>query len=117
MTRLSPRRLERSAAGRTAGVMSAAEWRNRLPYGMWKCGDGREVVFNRGYVPILERYPDEPAIAANPNEWIDWIEQHFYWDDYADPRRNAETLERINELLLDWGMPALPPPPPPNSEC
>jgi hypothetical protein len=98
--------------------MSHDEWRLRLPYGRWRCADGREILFNRSYVPILERLPGEQAIAANPNEWVDFVEQRWFWDDYSHPGRDPKTLARINELLADWGMPALPPPPPPpNSEC
>ena len=27
---------------------------NDLPYGMWTCADGREVLFNRFYEPIMQ---------------------------------------------------------------
>jgi len=28
---------------------------HELPYGMWTCADGRQVLFNRFYEPILQR--------------------------------------------------------------
>ena len=34
------------------------------PYGMWTVADGRQVLFNRNYRPILERYPGAPAKAV-----------------------------------------------------
>jgi len=44
--------------------MDYMEFRLRVPYGRWVCADGREVIFNREYWPILQRYPGEPVKAA-----------------------------------------------------
>ena len=44
-----------------------------MPYGAWQCADGREVLFNRGYRPILERRPGADSIPADPDEWIEEI--------------------------------------------
>jgi RecA-family ATPase len=43
-------------------AMTFREWRDRLPYGRWTCADGREVIFNRSYWPILERRPAQQGI-------------------------------------------------------
>src|ERR1019366_697539 len=35
--------------------------RYRMPFGKWTCADGREVLFNRNYKPIWQRYPGQAA--------------------------------------------------------
>jgi hypothetical protein len=100
-------------------VMNYREFRLRCPYGKWTCADGREVLFNRQYWPILERHPGEKAKPANPNEWVDWKEQDHFFDEGNSPwqryRRKAaaDTLARCNRVLAEWGFPALPKPSPP----
>jgi RecA-family ATPase len=42
--------------------MTFGEWRDRCPYGKWTCADGREVLFNRSYWPILERRPAQQGL-------------------------------------------------------
>jgi hypothetical protein len=93
----------------TRKKMSYDEWRDRCPYGAWRCADGREVLFNRSYMPIIERRPGEQARPANPNEWIESIvgEEHF-WTDYEHPQYRADTLGDVNQILIDWGFPQLP---------
>jgi hypothetical protein len=44
-------------------------WRLACPYGLWTCADGREVLFNRYYHPVYQRYPGQPACPADPVEW------------------------------------------------
>ena len=99
--------------------MSYREFRLRCPYGIWTCVDGREVLFNHQYWPILERRPGEPAKPADPNEWIRGIrERDYFFDDVNPPwdrrRRKvaADTLARCNRVLAEWGYPALPKPTP-----
>jgi hypothetical protein len=67
--------------------MNFTEWRLRLPYGKWTCPDGREVLFNRDYKPILERMPGQPAKPADPTEWVDNIQQ-------GDSTKWIEAIER-----------------------
>ena len=61
--------------------------RRTLPYGMWTCFDGRQVLFNREYQPILEK-KDGECRHCDRNEWVDHatIEttQYFY-DDLTAP--------------------------------
>jgi hypothetical protein len=103
-------------------TMTYREFRLRCPYGKWKCADGREVIFNRDYWPILERRPGEKAKPANPNEWIRGIRERDYFFDDANPpwdrrRRKAaaDTLARCNRVLIAWGFPPLPKPTPPKA--
>src|SRR5215468_6698717 len=61
-----------------------------LPYGLWTCPDGREVLFNRDYAPIWERLPGEPARRADPNERIPWADQVWFYNDGCPPHREWE---------------------------
>lgn len=75
--------------------------RRTLPYGMWTCFDGRQVLFNREYQPILEKKDDKTGYCDH-SEWVDnaTIEttQYFY-DDVTSPMRylvkhlGGETLD------------------------
>jgi hypothetical protein len=91
------------------------EWRSLCPYGIWTCRDGRQVLFNRQYWAILERYPGKPTQAANPGEWVSHIEQEHFFDDSNSPWSGRSssaaksTIERINRVLVEWGVPPLPP--------
>jgi hypothetical protein len=98
--------------------MTYREFRLRCPYGIWRCADRREVLFNRQYWPILERRPDEPVKPANPNEWVHWVAQDWFFEDANSPwhpRRYkvaADSLARCNCVLAEWGYPPLPKPAP-----
>ena len=83
-------------------------WRFMRPYGIWACADGRQVLFNRDYLPILERYPGQPCHAANPREWVRWIKQNWLYND-GTPRE--QVAARIDFVLALWGLPPMPPRP------
>jgi hypothetical protein len=77
-------------------VLSDAEeferW-NDLPYGVWTCADGREVIFNRFYEPIWERKTGQAPVPADPSEWVNWESQGWFYDDRhkeAAKRKRAE---------------------------
>ena len=82
-----------------------------LPYGMWRCADGREVLFNRAYRPIWSRYPGRPTVGANPDEWVHWNTQNYFYDDYSNPLwgpttpRKKRVLATVNTMLRAWGIP------------
>ena len=94
-------------------------WRLRCPYGRWACADGREVLFNRYYCPIYERYPGQSARDADPNEWVPWKKQEWFFNDgnapvsyWGIPRRNWQlVIPKIDAVLTDWGLAPLPPRP------
>ena len=73
---------------------------DRRLYGKWTCADGREVLFNRGYRPIWQRYPGQPAEPADPDRWVDDIvgEADYYWIDGKD------TNTKGRRLLKEWGV-------------
>lgn len=67
---------------------------NELPYGLWRCANGREVLFNRRYQPIYERY-DGITVPALRDEWVRFTAQYWFYDDGTIPTRLR--LERIVE--------------------
>jgi hypothetical protein len=73
---------------------------DRRLYGKWTCADGREVLFNRGYKPIWQRCPGQPAEPADPHERVDDIvgEADYYWID----GKGTDTKGR--RLLKEWGV-------------
>jgi hypothetical protein len=78
--------------------------RNDLPYGLWVCGDGREVLYNRGYEPIWQRLPGGTPTMVDPREWVPWQEQSwFYHDEMSDRQKTI----RGEAVLKQWGI-ALP---------
>lgn len=79
----------------------AARW--LLPYGVWTCADGREVLFNRRYVPMLERCPGGPVTAADPAEWVPFVRQSWF---YSGQHSGAESRKRAVAALRAWGLTA-----------
>jgi hypothetical protein len=84
------------------------------PYGIWTCADGRQILFNRDYVPILQRYPGQPCEPANPDEWVEFVEQRWFYKD-GTPRELIKIL--VDIVLADWGLAPMPPPQPRALEC
>ena len=75
----------------------ADDRRTRLPYGVWTCADGREVIFNRFYTPIWQRL-DGVVLAADPAEWVTWTTQRWFYVD-GDTRQPADLCRRIEGIL------------------
>ncbi len=82
--------------------------RHDLPYGKWTCADGREVLFNRFYEPIWQRYPGASPQCADPKEWVRWVNQEWFYDDGV---RDKQKTARGEAVLAEWQV-ALPPPRP-----
>jgi hypothetical protein len=96
---------------KSKAAIRLAEMRRETPYGIWTCADGREVLFDRDYQPIWSRYPGQPAERANPDEWINWVDQRwFYFDgnkpwatgDASSRRAAIETQKRCTKALQDF---------------
>lgn len=63
---------------------------DRSPYGVWLTADGRELLFDRRYRPLLERQPGRPATAADPLEWVAAIvEERWLYSDADSPKSAA----------------------------
>jgi hypothetical protein len=74
----------------------------RLPYGCWTCANGREVLYNREYSPICERWPGQPPRMANPKEWVADIVRHEWF--YNDGTPETQKMKVAKEKLSEWGM-------------
>jgi hypothetical protein len=74
----------------------------RLPYGLWVCSDGREVLFDRAYRPCVERQSTGEAKLADPNEWVEHriSQEHFYTD--ATPEKQKMAVAKAK--LAEWGI-------------
>lgn len=59
--------------------------RRSLPYGKWTCADGREVIFNREYQPILQRKDGVLSYADRNERLPDIVLHEYYYDDGCDP--------------------------------
>lgn len=104
-------------------------WYYCSPYGVWRCANGRHVLFNRGYQPIIaydsKHGPHVPASCHlyrrdwehwdGPNrdaprdweaEFVDWKRQSWFYNDGNSPwhkgRASAETRVRIMLVLADF---------------
>jgi hypothetical protein len=82
--------------------------RVRLPYGLWTCADGREVLFNRAYEPIWERIHNGPATAADPMERVAWVKQEWFYKEPYAPWRNKEARAECEAILAAWGVGVTP---------
>lgn len=67
----------RSSESRLAELAIRHTARRILPYGIWTCQDGREVVFNREYQPIFQK-KDGVNSFADRGEWVKDIVQTVY---------------------------------------
>lgn len=55
-------------------------WHNaRLPYGIWDRADGSQVLFDRTYVPQLERDADGGNVRISQPAWVKWAKQRWFW--------------------------------------
>lgn len=73
---------------------------NDLPYGLWICEDGREVLFNRFYEPIWQRYGGTVS-RADPNEWVPYATQQWFYDDGTSKQMRWQVGVG---LLSEWGL-------------
>jgi hypothetical protein len=77
-----------------------------LPYGKWTCEGGRQVLFNRRYVPIWQKDLINGLSQADPSEWIIFDKSktvHFYLD--SSPQKAARAIkayELFTGELWDW---------------
>jgi hypothetical protein len=89
----------------------ATETVSPFPQGLWTCKD-REVLFDRAYHPIWQRWRDGRVEAADPYEWIyfDAIEraappddEFFFVDDVRYPyHAQAEGMKRLRAIAASW---------------
>ena len=83
----------------TSDRRAATRW-VYMPYGKWTCADGREVLFNRFYEPLWQRTVDGTITRADPNEWVTWEQEGWFYND-GTPDKHATAVE----VLDKWGLP------------
>lgn len=77
----------------------------REPYGAYITAGGEEVLFDRGYEPLLRRDVDG-ANARKASGWIEHVAQVWFYTDANSPRgsrrlkRTRDTIYRC-EMVLD----------------
>lgn len=69
---------------------------SELPYGLWTCADGREVLFNRNYQPIWERHRGI-VVESDRHEWVDFTADAWFYNDSSSRRRS--TPARLRAIL------------------
>jgi hypothetical protein len=80
-------------------LLTEKRMRVDLPYGMWRCADGREVLFNRYYRAIWQRAPGQGVMLADRDEKVPWIEECHFYDADEPWRRNK--VGRLMAVKLD----------------
>ena len=50
-----------------------------LPYGVFQREDGSDVLFNRNYVPTLQRDADGSNVRPCSPVWVDRRRQGYFW--------------------------------------
>ncbi len=75
--------------------------RDALPYVMFVCADGREVLANRDYMPLWTRAgPGHIARRARPDEWINGIVREFWFWTEKPPHRSRKARAAAEAALF-----------------
>ena len=75
----------------------------QLPYGCYHCDNGREVLFDRDYVPICERSCSGALPQmANPDEWVKGIARREWF--YNDKTPALQRRKIAEAKLVEWNM-------------
>ncbi|MBE9601474.1 DUF5623 domain-containing protein [Pedobacter sp. MC2016-24] len=75
-----------------------------LPYGMWDCEDGSQVLFNREFCPLWIRSKTGVVSSADPSKTIEHTNSTIYFGDRTAPYYlgNKKQLENCVAILKDW---------------
>jgi hypothetical protein len=91
---------------KAAGTEKNVLFHNWLPYGVWLCDGGREVLFNRYYEPIWERTDGVTTKSADHKEWVHWTATKYFFNDGNPPWVNRDSmaycLARLREFGATW---------------
>jgi hypothetical protein len=74
-----------------------------LPYGIWRCADGSELLFNRRYEVIHARDRRGKPLSIEPNSRVEWAEQKWYYTDVTPP---FDKIRAGLAALAAWGIAA-----------
>lgn len=78
--------------------------RQRLPYGIWECEGGYSVLFNRRYWPLRVKTPEGRILPIDPDCWIKFTKQSWFYKDGNAPAVNATTKARCESILAEWSL-------------
>ncbi|HEY2032334.1 MAG TPA: hypothetical protein VGH02_01475 [Rhizomicrobium sp.] len=79
-----------------------------LPYGLWTEEDGAKVLFSRDYFPLWRVREGSTPERLEPWLRINYVEQKWFWDDGEVPWQSRSTKARVEKVLSDWRVNALP---------
>lgn len=97
--------VSRGGRGLVASRLEFERW-NKLPYGKWRCADGREVLFSRFYEPLLERRVGDGVREADPKEWVvDIVHQEWFYRDAPPSLGEKKKREVASAALTVWLIP------------
>ncbi|WP_409478690.1 DUF5623 domain-containing protein [Pseudobdellovibrio sp. HCB154] len=78
--------------------------RRVLPYGLWTCEDGSQVLYNRDYKPIWVKLTNGTVTALETNTWVTYKENEYFFNDSNPPWINKKTLAKCQGILQNWGV-------------
>lgn len=75
-----------------------------LPYGKWFCENGKEILFNRDYLPIWMKDKAGKVHQIEPDTWVeDIVRSEFYFDDGSTPWKGDKyTFVTCKNILINW---------------
>lgn len=72
---------------RPSAHMPARGPNSHLPYGIWVCSDGTQLLFDRNYVPQWMRAGDDepavpvPLLPCGSGRWVNWQSRGYFFVD------------------------------------
>ena len=75
-----------------------------LPYGMWTVRGGREVLHDRRYNPILQRFNGGPAMPADRTEWVENIIAQRWFYTGSTPEADCRAAGLAALQAWGWGL-------------
>jgi hypothetical protein len=77
--------------------------RLRLPYGLWTCPDGSEVLFNRDYCAMWAKSGGK-VFSLEPDTWIDFKKTEYIFEEGISPWDSNEVERKCLRILKNWGV-------------
>jgi hypothetical protein len=78
------------------GLSRGERVRIKTPWGMWRCADGLEVLFNLQRWPILQRYPGGQTTGCDPNKTFEFECEAFFVERFQRQRSPSLSSSRQN---------------------
>lgn len=61
-------------------------------------------MFNRGYIPLWQKYPGRNATRADPREYVEYVECRYIYRDLGEPWTTVMSRIKCEDLLMEWGL-------------